>query len=241
MANTHSLDLELSSSQYASITDVAQTGLDITGDISLEAWIKIEQLPSVAGTAFLISGKWTSDTGKRGYRFRITTTDTLEFAWSGEGPTENTLTSNAAIVDAGSVGKWVHVAVTFTAATPTGVLYKNAASVASTVSGTQTSINNNAEPYAIGATNITGTPASFFDGLMDEVRVWNDVRTGAEILSNYLAELVGSESNLVAYHKLNNDYLDETSNNNDLTASGSPAFTSDVPFPTANKNHAFFM
>jgi hypothetical protein len=42
--NTHSLDLELSSSQYAYITDANQTGLDITGDFTIEAWIKLNRL-----------------------------------------------------------------------------------------------------------------------------------------------------------------------------------------------------
>ena len=54
MANTYSLDLELTSSQYAYIADGDQTGLDITGDFTYEMWIKLEQLPSTAGASFLL-------------------------------------------------------------------------------------------------------------------------------------------------------------------------------------------
>ena len=43
-ANTHSTDLESGSSQYWSITDASQTGLDITGDFSIEGWVKLESL-----------------------------------------------------------------------------------------------------------------------------------------------------------------------------------------------------
>ena len=55
MSNTHSLDLELSSSQYAYVADNAD--VSVTGDISIEAWIKLEQKASTAGTNFLIVDK----------------------------------------------------------------------------------------------------------------------------------------------------------------------------------------
>jgi hypothetical protein len=61
-------------------------------------------------------------------------------------------------------------------------------------------------------------------------RVWSDIRSEAEIQTNYQRELAGNEDNLVAYWKLNNNYLDETTNDNDLTASGSPVFSDNVPF-----------
>lgn len=229
MANKYSLDFELSSSQYASIADASQTGLDITGDVSLEAWIKLEQLPSTAGTEFYITGKWTQNSGKRSYALSLTTADKLRLYWSSANE-ENFVESNAAVVTAGDVGAWVHLAGTLDVSVPTGVLYKNASVVASTVTGTLTSIQNGTAPYAIGARNTDETPSGFFDGLIDDVRVWNDIRTGTEITNNYQTELVGNEAGLVAYHKLNNNYLDETSNNNDLTASGSPVFSTDIPF-----------
>jgi hypothetical protein len=75
-----------------------------------------------------------------------------------------------------------------------------------------------------------GSACRFPDGLMDEVRVWNDVRTAQEISDNYEKEISGGSANLQGYWKLNNNYTDETSNGNDLTASGSPVFSTDVPF-----------
>ena len=38
---------------------------------------------------------------------------------------------------------------------------------------------------------------------MDEVRIWDDARTQAEIKANMYAELTGSENNLVAYYNMN--------------------------------------
>jgi len=39
---------------------------------------------------------------------------------------------------------------------------------------------------------------------------------------------------LVGYWRFENNYLDETTNNNDLTASGSPVFSTDIPFITTS-------
>ena len=47
--------------------------------------------------------------------------------------------------------------------------------------------------------------SQFFGGIVDEVRVWDDVRTGAEILTFINSTLVGNEANLVAYYRLDQD------------------------------------
>ena len=58
----------------------------------------------------------------------------------------------------------------------------------------------------------------FFTGKIDEIRIWDDVRTQTEIQDNMYKELVGNESNLVAYYNFNDgrgtSVLDLTSNNN---------------------------
>lgn len=228
MANFYSLNLELSSSHYANVAD--STSLSITGDLSMEAWVKLEQLPSTAGTEFVICGKWTADTAKRSYNMRIDTSNKLVLYWSGNGSTESTLTADAATFEASDVSKWVHVAATLDVSATDGVLYKNATEVASTPAGVQTSVHDNATPFSIGAQNVDLVAEKFFDGLIDEVRVWNDIRSGAEISSNYLTELVGNEAGLAAYWRLENNYLDETANNNDLTGVNVPTFSSDNPF-----------
>ena len=55
-------------------------------------------------------------------------------------------------------------------------------------------------------------------GMIDEVRIWDDVRTLAEIQANMHIDLAGSESNLVAYYKMSNgtgtSLTDNSSNSN---------------------------
>jgi len=226
MANIHSIDLELSSSQYLSITDANQTGLDLATDFTMEAWIKLEQLPSTTTTYFFIISK-DDASSNRSYNFAITSADKL-FVNYWDASNQTQIQSTNAIVVAGDVGSWVHIAVTVDISAQTAVMYKNGSSVGTTTTLTNpTTIIDLSAPVQIGARTGDGY---YFDGKIDEVRVWSDIRTPTEISDNYEKELVGNEANLVAYWKLNNNLLDETSNNNDLTNNNSATFSSDVPF-----------
>ena len=44
--NSHSLDLEVNSTQYASISDASQTGLDFSDAVTLSAWVNYESMPA---------------------------------------------------------------------------------------------------------------------------------------------------------------------------------------------------
>lgn len=243
MANTHSLDLELSSSQYAKIADGSQTGLDLSTDFSFEAWIKLEQLPSVAGSIFYIIAK-DDGTTNRSYGLFISNSDDKLKCTFHNGANATNYEMDEAFVS-GDVGTWIHVAAVADISGPTVTFYKNGSASAGTANTTNaTSITNTAEDFDIGCRDSSGTPGLFFDGKIDEVRVFSDIRTSGEILGAYNRELTAAEiadSKTVGYWKFNNSYLDETGNNNDLTASGSPVFSTDVPFSVTNKNYAYFM
>lgn len=229
MANTHSLDLEGTSSQYASITDASQSGLDITGDLSVECWVNFEELigPDVivskSDTANNNSSFIMQTTGGEALRIRIFSTGALT-------PTTD-YTADTAFADPGDIGVWIHLAFTFDASAAEVVMYRDGTVFPSTSSATaSTSIYNGTSAFAVGAQYVTGAAASFYYGKVDEVRVWDDIRTITEIADNKDVELAGTEANLQGYWRFNNDYTDETSNSNDLTASGSPVFSTDVPF-----------
>ncbi len=53
--------------------------------------------------------------------------------------------------------------------------------------------------YSIGS---RGT-GEFYGGTLDEVRIWNKVKTPAEIAAQYCMELVGNETGLISYYKMN--------------------------------------
>jgi uncharacterized protein (UPF0333 family) len=188
-ASTIAIDVERSSSQYLSITDAAQTGLDLTNNFTLEAWIKPE---NVNGDTQIIMGKFSSS-------------PQLSFAWgiagigascymrfyyttNGDWATFNDFASST--FGSNPQGTWVHCAVTFASGT---VSYYVNGSAKGTSSGAS-SIYSGTAPFEIGREN-----SNYFDGSIDECRVWNVVRTGTQINDNKSVRLTGSESGLVAY------------------------------------------
>lgn len=104
-----------------------------------------------------------------------------------------------------STSTWYHLALTITPGNASattfevfidGVSQGNGTAV---VSGNVSGIFNGTAPFQIGCNNQPGTPDQFFDGKIDEVRVWNTVRTSTQINDNKGVRLTGSESNLQAY------------------------------------------
>ncbi len=229
----YSLDLELGSNQYASISNASQTGLNLSTKGTIEAWVNFESLPNNGIYQNIVS----KDAGgtNRSYSFRL-------FNSSG------TYRLEGLVYDGGNfdlysynwtpiVGVWYHVALTIDVGNPSATTFEffiNGVSVGNgtaIVNNNLSAINNSTASFVIGRQDGI---ASYFDGLIEEVRVWNDVRTQAEIATNMFTKLVpANEANLVGYWRFENDYLDETANNNDLTSSGSPVFVStpdSVPF-----------
>jgi len=90
--NTNSLDLEASSSQYASRADTASSS--ITSDIAFDMQIKPESLPSV-GNQMVLFSKWDESGVTRSYKFDINTAS----GYFGDG-SDGTLTISANTTEA---------------------------------------------------------------------------------------------------------------------------------------------
>jgi hypothetical protein len=90
---------------------------------------------------------------------------------------------------------WNHVAVTYDAPTTTMKLYINGSMVS----------QNNAVPAATGNALQIGAYASaaFFNGSIDEVRIWNRALSAAELNRRKDCELAGTEQGLLAYFNFN--------------------------------------
>jgi hypothetical protein len=93
-------------------------------------------------------------------------------------------------------GQWNHAAYTFDGTDLK--LYLNGIPVDTL--NAPGSLPNGTEEWRIGRLWDIGV---YFKGSMDEVRIWNIVRTPAEILNNMETNFNGTESGLVAYYNFN--------------------------------------
>ena len=101
---------------------------------------------------------------------------------------------------------WHHVAFTFSASSSTGLrLYINGVEDANSPVSTSgiTALESNANSLLIGKPVTTSNKE--FTGSIDEIRIWNDVRTAQEIIDNYKQRISDpyTDSNLKLYLRLN--------------------------------------
>lgn len=228
MANTYSANYADSAGAYHNISHASQTGLNVSGDFTVEFWMKIDELPSTAGQTFGIIGKWTSGTNDRAYQIYISNSDDkLRVNFDADGNAGNSTTINADVaLDANDLNIWIHYAIAVDVSVPSAAFYRDGKLVTSTVSASgSTSIHNSGGEFRLGNSQGAGD----FEGNLNNVRFWNDIRTAAEIRAFRGVEDVSGEGNIVSHWKLNNDATDSVGSN-DLGAVNSPTFQTDVGF-----------
>lgn len=164
-----------------------------TNSLTIEAWI----FPRSVNNDKIVSNYVGTTTGGEFIfdNYDATTNNGRALRLFVEGPSNvgyvigvvNVLTLNA----------WNHVASTFN----NGVtkLYVNGIAVATTTAPF-TSIPSCTNTICIGE-DVTIGALEYFNGKMDEVRIWNTARTASEILGNMNNCLLGNESGLKTYFK----------------------------------------
>lgn len=104
---------------------------------------------------------------------------------------------------------WVHVAVTFDLPNNAVKFYMNG-SLLSTHSGISSPGSDNGM-MSIGMQSPFTCACNFFDGKMDELRIWNRVLGQCEIINNMSCEINPSiQTGLRAYYRFNNGYANAT-------------------------------
>lgn len=227
--NTHSGAFEQLQFQYAGIADGAQTGLDLATDaLTFEAWGKM----TAGGPSYLpILGKSQYAGNNQSYEWGFIGND-LYLRISDDGAS---LDANLYTLGDLRGDGWHHFATTWDAASDDMYVYFDGAlmNVVPLHLMFASGIHDGTADFFVGRWGAVGDSSKFWHGELDEIRVWSHVRTPAEILTNYNVHLVGDEAGLVGYWRLDDDWLDETANNNDLTPAGgaaAPTFSTDVPF-----------
>ena len=226
MASTKSINLISASSQYLSITDGDQTGLDLGSDFTIEGDYKVASTPT-SGQAFEMFDKYLSTGNQRSYRFFYQNSGgTMQIIIGTSSNGEAGGVKNHAFNYTLSTRTWYHIAMTYDLSAGTAELFINSSSQGTVASG-NTSIHNGTAEVNLGSVN-DGT-ALYWNGKMFNTRVWGDIRTDQEILDNYQAYVASDADNLISNWQYNDDLLDETTNNNDLTNNGTALFNADIP------------
>jgi hypothetical protein len=184
--------------------------LNITNSLTIELWINPSQSLGNSQWDRLVHRNWPN-----GYFFggRAGSKNALAVVLSGD--------SNAAVSPNETVipNIWQHVAFVYDAVAKTIVIYRNGVSVSNTAwNGTITGGANNKLTLS--------DEGEAFNGIMDEVRIWNIARSASQILSNYNRSVATNSSGLVAYYKFNegsgNATADATGNGNNGSFVNSP-------------------
>ena len=165
----NAVDLEASSSNRLVISDAAQTGLDITGNMSASVWIKGESISS-SNTIF---SKFKLITNGYSYMLRLYN-GKINGLLSGDGDNSTQITGGTTL----STGTFYHIFFIYDGSKV--YLYLNNSSDATPVSYSS-GIYNSSIDFSVGCYfSDAGTGVGFFDGLVDELIIWNTALTEAE-------------------------------------------------------------
>jgi hypothetical protein len=179
---------------YVLTNSVPLTG---SGSRTVEAWIKTTANSTVvSGVGQNVICDWGTF-NSTGARFTLNlTSNKLRLEVSGSG-----LNGTSDVND----GQWHHVAAVYNASAANNVsLYVDG--VLETQGNLSVAVNTgSATSFRIGQ-RIDGL--SFFNGSIDDVKVWNVAKSAADIVADMNTEFCATQSGLVRYYKFNNGVPD---------------------------------
>ena len=186
LAPGYGLDFD-GSNDYISIPNSATYNYVTGNAFTLEAWVKINAAASSINT---IIGKKIPGGGTSGYAFYVNSWGTSDRKLVFEATTGTFLSTGTIPNDT-----WTHVAVSVSSA-GVATLYINGVA-----DGTgNVTIPTNSNTVNVGAFGNNGY--FYFNGGLDEVRIWNVAKTASEI-NTYKSSDVKGFANLQLYYKLN--------------------------------------
>lgn len=171
-------------SQYFSIADASQTGLDFSGDFTLSGWVMFDAYVSTTLYTFVSKLNFGDGGTSRSYALvkNLTGTNKLDLAIS-DGTNYNAI----GVSWTPSTATWYYVSVVHTSgASAKAQFYVNGAQQGTDQSSTATgTILNSSRPFHIGMTIDGVTNSYFFNGKFDEWGAWSRALSSSEISQLY--------------------------------------------------------
>ena len=218
LAQHKSLDFD-GSNDYVTLPTTLASNFS-GGEISFSAWIYVD---ANTNWGTIIKNWGNSINGAFHFGLHNNTQQLSIFISQSNGAAVSVVSPNTI-----TLGKWIHVA--FVADGSNLILYENGIAVGSSAyNGT---LKTSFTPTFLGAkpndtgSSVAGSNTGYFNGQIEEVRLWNDARTPTEIRQNKYNKLIGNEANLVAYYPFDNmttanstsgEVIDESTNSHDGT------------------------
>ncbi len=201
----------------------AATAPAISGSHSAEAWFRTTS----TGTVVIMSTEDANVDAQDYMQIRLDNGQPVLEVGGDSGGDGYTLTENAL-----NDGEWHHIAYSYDASTQIFAAYLDGAPAGGAL-GPDNDIGN-FDPNGVLQIGTSRTGGSGFEGEISDVRLWDDIRTPAEISENFDARLNGGEEGLAAYYRLDKDGTDSTANANDGAVTGATLLdVSPMPIPFA--------
>lgn len=172
-------DLERGSSHYFSVGDNAS--LSITSDLSISMWLKVESAP---GGVWGLVSKWGDDAPQRGYGLYYFTGTKIRWL------TADTTSASARTLEWTSdlgTGTWKHLVLSYDASGSTAACYVDGSSLGAPSGTAYASLADNTANFLLGHFDDNTGYGQFYDGMMDEVGIWNKELSSAEVTQLYNA------------------------------------------------------
>ena len=204
------------SGDYITVPNASALNFGASGSFTLEGWVNTTQSINYARVMIKPGGS-----SQQSYSLAIHNGKAhVRFDQSGGGA------FFAESVDTVNDGQWHHVAGVFDNANDTLKVYIDG-KLAGTTTGVTAQPLQDTDALQIGG--LTGI-SQWFDGQMDDLRIWNTARTDAQIAENYQQTLTGNQSGaLVAHYTFDSSNANDSAGSNNGTASGNTAFVNGVP------------
>ena len=193
-AQNNGLNFMQSNSNY--ILTPNNSAINVTNNFTIEFWIRPTK--TEAWAVLLQEGKCSN--ASTTYNVSIQADSTISFAFNCSGSCTYTKSykCNTKIYP----GTCVHIAISYSTA-GVDIYYNGLLQPGQYITGTYCgTLYNSSEPLQIGVYKYyDGTLGAWYDGMMDELRIWGKVLTPSEILANYQDTLIGNETELRLYYK----------------------------------------
>lgn len=171
-------DFERNNSEYFTLADGSQTGLDLAGDFTLSFSINFETL----GIAQTLIRKYTTGGNQRAYLAEVNAGNDLVMPLSQSGSANADTLVITDLFEAGDIGNFRKIDLVVDISVSQLLAYKQGVLFDDDTGTSLASIFNSSSPFRVGATD---SGMENLDGIMDELRVSTGMRTADWIAAEY--------------------------------------------------------